>query len=126
MKPGSLRLLLGMAQLVVLLGMQLAEGTGVHRCPEHDAGIGAVSGDEMNGHQGLGQAGHHPGHGQPAHAACHCVGPCSTVTAMHRAADAPAIALGPRRYAQPGSYDVVALRDTVRLLPFALGPPPTA
>jgi len=112
-------------QLLLLLAVQLADGSGVHRCPEHDAGIGIGLGHRQG-------AGHHmhgggddrdPGH----HGPCPCLGEGLAVSLPHSPVRAlapvpvTAVALvplpAPRR---------VLLAQPAHTLPFAIGPPPTA
>jgi hypothetical protein len=120
MKFAPVQALLAAFQIVLLLTVQLGEGTGVHHCPEHDAGVGAAM-PEMAGHMG-----HHGGSGKTDHSNCHCVGVCCQANLAYGAA-APIVlfrASGP--VALPQSVPVASLRDTVRLLPFAIGPPAIA
>jgi hypothetical protein len=105
-------------QALLLLAMQLAEGTGLHRCPDHDAGLGAGPAPVVSTH-----GGHHSGSDHQDHSTCHCVGACCQASLVHAA---PAVA-GIVHQAEPAAPPQVAagtvLRDTVRLLPFAIGPP---
>jgi len=115
------RSLLAALQMVLLLAMQLAEGTGVHHCPEHDAGVGTGTPSAMVSH-----GGHHTGSSDRGHGGCHCIGVCCQATLVY-AAPAPAgavLAIEPATL--PLSFIVTTLRDSVRLLPFAIGPPALA
>lgn len=103
-------------QLVLLPAVQLADGTGVHRCPEHDAGLGPTTESAATPH---GSHGH-----KAAHHACTCLGACSG-SGLAFAPTGP-VTLGV--LAQPAhrpvaERPVAPLRTAVRLLPFALGPP---
>lgn len=111
------RALLAMFQIVVLLSVQLAEGTGVHHCPEHDAGVGAGPA-EMAGHMG-----HHGASHDREHASCHCVGVCCQATLTFAPASPVAMWTAATLSVRPSSVAVVSLRTTVRLLPFSIGPP---
>lgn len=121
MKFSPVRALLAAVQIVLLLTVQLGEGTGVHHCPEHDAGVGATM-PEMAGHMG-----HHQGtSGHSDHSSCHCIGVCCQATLAY-GAPAPVVLLRiTEPVALPESAPVASLRDTVRLLPFAIGPPTIA
>lgn len=120
MKYTPVRALLALLQVVVLLTVQLAEGTGVHHCPEHDAGAG-VGASTMATHMG-----HHGSQHQPDHSGCHCVGVCCKATLVHPAPAAILTLFTSAPVVAPQSPPVVTLRETLRLLPFALGPPTLA
>jgi hypothetical protein len=112
------RSLLAALQLALLTTIQLAEGTGVHHCPEHDAGVGAGAPSEMAPHMG-----HHTGASPKEHGGCHCIGVCCQATPAYPA-PAPvgaALAMEPAPPSLP--LVVTTLRGSVRLLPFAIGPP---
>jgi hypothetical protein len=125
MKWAPFRAPLALVQLVLLLAMQLAEGTGVHRCPEHDAGVGAGSAQEHAMHDMMGHERHPQPHGEKAHT-CRCIGTCPAATVMYRGPEVPVLRVALVRYQQPQTAGVVSLCDTVRLLPFAIGPPASA
>src|SRR5512143_555760 len=116
---------LALVQLVLLLATQLAEGTGVHRCPAHDAGVGIVAEQQHAMDDMMGHGGHPQTHGEKAHS-CHCIGTCSAATVMYRGPEAPVLRVALVQYQQPQAAGVVSLRHTVRLLPFAIGPPASA
>ncbi|MEO8635976.1 MAG: hypothetical protein ABI587_11930 [Gemmatimonadales bacterium] len=112
---------LGALSSVLLLLVQLADGTGVHRCPAHD-GVGIVPAT-MPHHAGME---HHAG--PPAdhqhHGPCTCLGACHGASLALAAADGtPRLTIDVRATAL-----LVVLAGTVplprpRLLPFANGPP---
>jgi hypothetical protein len=124
MKWAPYRASLALVQLVLLLAVQLAEGTGVHRCPEHD-GVGVAAAETHAMHDMMGHSGHPETHSEKAHT-CHCIGACSTATLMHQAPAAPVLAVALVRYQPLQPVAVPSLRDSVRLLPFAIGPPRSA
>jgi hypothetical protein len=120
MKFAPVRALLAVIQISLLLTVQLGEGAGMHHCPEHDAGVGATM-PGMAGHMG-----HHRSSGQTDHSSCHCVGACCQAT-LACGTVAPIVLLRTiAPLALPESAPVASLRDTVRLLPFAIGPPAIA
>jgi hypothetical protein len=115
------RPLLAALQIVLLIAIQLAEGTGVHHCPMHDAGVGHRAPMVMAPHLG-----HQTGTSHSEHGTCHCMGVCCQATLVY-AAPAPGGAMVAVEHAPPPVSPMVAtFRDTVRLLPFAIGPPPLA
>ncbi len=111
-------LLRGLAalQLVLFPAVQLADGTGVHRCPQHDAGLGPPT---------AAAATHHASHEhKAAHHVCTCLGACSGGTLAFAPSGAVTFRLAVQPSRRPGAERPVAsLRAPVRLLPFALGPP---
>lgn len=124
MKWAPFRASLALVQLVLLLVMQLAEGTGVHRCPAHD-GVGIVAEQAHAMHDIMGHEGQQQTHSEKAHS-CHCIGACSTATVMHQGPAAPVLTVALVRHQPLPSVAAPSLRDTVRLLPFAIGPPLSA
>lgn len=114
------RALLAVVQVVLLLTMQLAESTGVHRCPEHDAGVGAGN-PEMAMHMS-----HAPGPEPRQHSSCHCIGVCCQATLAYGAPAPIALIFSTEPLTSPEAVPVASLRATVRLLPFAIGPPAIA
>jgi hypothetical protein len=115
MKP-VLRSGLAAIQALLLLSLQLAEGTGVHRCPEHDAGVGiSPASADHHGHQGH--------QDQKGHSGCHCLGPCCQAALLYVGSRAPNLHQPVQIAARPETRAVTSLRSIVRLLPFALGPP---
>ncbi|MFN8652483.1 MAG: hypothetical protein U0133_11305 [Gemmatimonadales bacterium] len=125
MYRGPFRAAVALLQLLVFLGVQFAEGTGVHRCPEHDAGVGVAPAGEHAMHHMAAMEGH-AGHGgapdQQAHT-CHCMGACATATVAMPSAAAPLLARATIGFLPPAAQSVVSHRDTLRRLPFAIGPP---
>lgn len=119
MRLVPLRVVVAAFQIVLLLSMQLAEGTGVHHCQEHDAGVGAGTAS-MAAHRG-----HHSGHEQ-THQSCHCIGVCCQASLVYPPVEPLAVRIVGAPTAHPESTPVSSLRDTVRLLPFAIGPPAIA
>lgn len=111
------RFLRGLAalQLVLLPAAQLVDGTGAHRCPEHDAALGPASAGAM----------HHGSHGhRTAQHICTCLGACTnssvafapTAPVVFQVGSRPAVPVDPARFD-------AAPRAPLRLLPFAVGPP---
>lgn len=131
MNRGPLRAAVALLQLVVFLGVQFAEGTGVHQCPEHDAGAGVAPAGTHAMHHPAAMEGHagHAGHAadpkRPAHT-CHCMGACASATVAVPSPAPPVLLREPVALRVPASPFAVSHRDTVRLLPFAIGPPPLA
>ena len=121
MNSGLLRPGLAALQIVLLISLQLAEGTGVHRCPEHDAGVGSGTPAAMAAHMG-----HHSGPPHQEHGGCHCIGVCCQARLVYPAPAPVGTVLKVEPALRPELPIVTALRDTVRLLPFAIGPPPLA
>lgn len=111
-------------QILLFVALQLADGGGLHGCPEHDA-IGAVA--------PAATAHHAPAHhSEPAdahdHAAgCTCLGSChgSAITGVPSPAPAFAPVLS-RAFAVSAPQPVALFRVAPRLLPFQIGPPASA
>jgi hypothetical protein len=120
MKFAPFRALFAALQIPLLLSMQLAEGTGMHHCSEHDAGVGAGA-SAMMMHQG-----HHTGSDHRQHNSCHCIGVCCQATLVYSPPVPIAVLLAVAPVTLPRSVPVTSLRDSVRLLPFAIGPPTSA
>lgn len=131
MYRGPVRAAVALLQLLVFLGVQFAEGTGVHQCPEHDAGAGVTPAGTHAVHHLAATEGHagHPGHAsdpeRPAHT-CHCTGACATATVAVPSPAPPVLARVQVALRVPAFTFAVSHRDTVRLLPFAIGPPSLA
>jgi len=111
-------------QVVLLLGVQLTDGAGIHRCPEHDGPVGHLA-DQAAMHQHAS----HGDHGSPVgdHHGCTCLGSChAPMPAMLAAAGhavIPIDAVGYHIGITPVSYLVQTPEHT---LPYAVGPPPLA
>lgn len=122
-RPSRPLLRIGFAlQAILLLVIQLADGSGMHRCPDHDAGVGvlAVGAAPMAGH-------HHGGHhdGSDGHQGlCPCLGPCHSPGYALVPVAAREIVATPVRFVRfvPIFTPAIHLREP-HLLPFALGPP---
>ena len=106
---------------LLLLLVQLADGTGVHKCPAHDGMGGPVV---AMSHHGTMQ--HHTGvpaehqHNGP----CTCLGACHGASFALAAADGtPRLATDPRHTAVVDLPVGTAPASRLRLLPFANGPP---
>ncbi len=119
-----LRGALAIWQVLLLLALQLSDGSGAHGCPTHDRVAPATGHAGHAGHHAAGtDAGDTHGHGGP----CTCIGACngtSLAGAPSRAAalDAPATA----PYSVPMDFRAAPSRVAPRLLPFAVGPPARA
>ena len=108
-------------QALLLLTLQLAEGTGVHRCPAHDARVGVIPAAAAADHHG-----HQAHQDQKGHAGCHCLGPCCQAALLYTTSRVPSIQQQVEVAARPETRAQTTLRSSVRLLPFAIGPPPIA
>ncbi|MDZ4864539.1 MAG: hypothetical protein SGJ01_13975 [Gemmatimonadota bacterium] len=112
---------LGAVLSVALLLVQLADGTGVHRCPAHD---GAAVPPAAVSHHAAMQHHQAPASDHQHGGACTCLGACHGAAFALGAADStPRLEVG-----APGTTSVAALAGAVpaflpRLLPFANGPP---
>src|SRR3990172_4525394 len=93
----------------LLVGLQLAEGSGFHRCPAHD---GALPHNSTGHHTGSSAGGSHEHGGSPG--GCTCLGTChaTSPTAVPAAGHwAVAPTLTDRSIALPGILDFVIFRD---------------
>ena len=112
---------LGAVLSVALLLVQLADGTGVHRCPAHD---GAATPPAAVAHHAATQHHQAPASEHPHGGACTCLGACHGASlALGAAEGTPQLVVG-----VPGTPSVAALAGAVpaflpRLLPFANAPP---
>jgi hypothetical protein len=70
--------------------------------------------------------GHHTGTSHEEHGGCHCIGVCCQATLAYTAPAPAGALLAMEPAALPLSLVVTLLRGSVRLLPFAIGPPPLA
>lgn len=119
-----LRGTVAVGQILLFVALQLADGSGLHGCPEHDA-VGAAA--------PAATAHHAPTHhSEPAdahdHAAgCTCLGSChgSAFTGVPSVVPAFAPALTPA-FAVSAPQPVTLFRVAPRLLPFQIGPPASA
>jgi hypothetical protein len=121
MRPRRPLLRFGVAlQAILLLAIQIADGSGVHRCPDHDSGLGVLA-------LGAPQAHHHGGHhdGSGKHEGlCPCLGACHNTTVALAPSGAAVISAAPVFVASPTPVlRPILLTHVPHLLPFALGPP---
>lgn len=123
MNRGPLRQALASIQLVLLLVMQLAEGTGLHHCPEHDAGAGITPVQPVAHAAMMGHMGHHPTGEDAGPHACQCMGTCCAASLVLQGPEVPVLPVSLLPHVPPSSRATLSLRDSVRLLPFAIGPP---
>lgn len=105
---------------VLLVFAQLLDGSGAHRCPEHDAVVPPVA--ESHGHA----AGHH-GSG-PAeddhHGGCNCLGTsCGSVAAFEAVPAMRSLVPEAQSWIPVSAVGREAPDRPPHLLPFALGPP---
>lgn len=116
-----LRGALAIWQVLLLLALQLSDGSGAHGCPTHDR-VAPATGHA--GHHAAGtDAGDTHGHGGP----CTCLGACNGVSlagAPSRAVTLDAPAAAPS--GSPMDFRAAPSRVAPRLLPFAVGPPARA
>lgn len=111
-------------QILLFVALQLADGSGLHGCPEHDA-VGAVA-PAAPAHHGTA----HESVPTDAHdhaAGCTCLGSChgSAITGVPSVA--PAFVPALTGALAPGAPQPVTLfRVAPRLLPFQIGPPASA
>ncbi len=108
-------------QAALLLAIQLADGGGVHRCPDHDAGLGvlAVEAPHPHGH-------HHEEQGAPGkhHGLCPCLGACCSSTVALGTAGTAMLTAAPVTVAGTSPQLVFLIRTRVpHRLPFSIGPP---
>ena len=113
-------------QILLFVALQLADGSGLHGCPEHDAvGVGIVAPAATAHHA----AAHHsePADAHDHAAGCTCLGSChgSAITGVPSVAPAFAPALT-RAFAVSAPQPVTLFRVAPRLLPFQIGPPASA
>jgi len=111
-------------QVVLLLGVQLTDGAGIHRCPEHDGPVGHLAvQSSIHAH------GSHGDHGTPGgdHQGCTCLGSChAPMPALLAAGGHPVIPID----ADAIHVSLTAVSHLVQspehTLPYAVGPPPLA
>jgi hypothetical protein len=110
-------------QAILLLAVQLLDGSGVQQCPDHDAGVGvlAVGAAPMASH-------HHGGHQDDSgkhQGVCPCLAPCHSPGYALAPSGTPECVAAPLRASVLASVFAPAIRlHDPHLLPFALGPPP--
>lgn len=108
-------------QAVLLLTIQLVDGGGVHRCPDHDSGLGVLALEVTHPH------GHsHEGHGTPGkhQGLCPCLGACHNSVVALAPVGAAVLTGLPTLATGPAPALVAILRTPARhLLPFSIGPP---
>ncbi|HEU5154102.1 MAG TPA: hypothetical protein VFU03_05195 [Gemmatimonadales bacterium] len=115
---------IGLSLVVLLLGVQLTDGAGVHRCPAHDRAAAHLAVQAA-----MHEHGSHADHGSPSgdHHVCTCLGSCH----------APMSAVLPASGQSSISIDAVAIftgftpvshlfQNPEYTLPYAVGPPPLA
>lgn len=109
-----------LAQAALLVLTQLVVGSGIHRCPAHDAVVPVAV--ESHGHA----AGHHdgpPAEGE-SHGFCNCLGASCGSVAQFEAVPANRPALPLARWSTPSTtVERLTPGRPAHLLPFALGPP---
>lgn len=108
-------------QILLFVALQLADGSGLHGCPEHDAVGPAPTVAPV--HHG---AAHHsePADAHDHAAGCTCLGSChgSAITGVPSAATVLSTALIPAP-ASAATPPATLIRVAPRLLPFQIGPP---
>jgi len=111
-------------QVVLLLGVQLTDGAGVHRCPAHDgAAAHRVAQAAMHEH------GSHADHGSPTgeRHVCTCLGSChAPMPALLPASAQAGIAINPTTVSVGFSAVSHLFQTPEYTLPYAVGPPSLA
>ena len=111
-------------QVVLLLGVQLTDGAGVHRCPAHDgAAAHLVAQAAMHEH------GSHADHGAPTsgHHVCTCLGSChAPMSALLPASGQAGIAIHPTTVSAGFGAVSHLFQNPEYTLPYAVGPPSLA
>lgn len=118
--PPVFRLLALLLALLLPAG-QLADGAGLHHCPDHDAGLG-VSLGQVHAHHGASHQA--PSHEHQGGCPCLGVGHTSQVAILTSATPVLAVRTSvviPPRYTEPAPVWPVPSHR----LPFAIGPPRT-
>jgi hypothetical protein len=108
-------------QVVLLLGVQLTDGAGIHRCPEHDGPVGHLAVQAA-----MHQHASHADHGSPAddHHGCTCLGSCHAPMPAMLAAAGHAVIPIDGVATHVGLPSVSHLVQTPEhTLPYAVGPP---
>jgi hypothetical protein len=108
-------------QVVLLLGVQLTDGAGIHRCPEHDGPVGHLAVQAA-----MHQHASHADHGSPAgeHHGCTCLGSCHAPMPAMLAAAGHAVIPIDAVVVHAGLPLVSHLAQSPEhTLPYAVGPP---
>lgn len=105
-------------QVLLLLALQLSDGSGVHECPAHDR----MAPSGLHGtHQGPGPA---PGRSHDHHGPCTCLGACNGAALAGAPSRAVQLTtLVPARAAAFPPLPAAPPRGAPWLLPFSVGPP---
>jgi len=114
----------GLLQAALLLALQLADGSALHRCPAHDTAVPAAG-----QHAGHAAQGHHdaPGGQKQGQHVCTCLGSCHSGLTVFSVAAPPRSAMPVALSAGPAVETGRAARTRPHhLFPFALAPPPVA
>jgi hypothetical protein len=112
-RPSPFASITALAQAALLVLAQLLDGSGAHRCPEHDAMLPAAV--EVHGHA----ATHHD-----AAPGCNCLGAsCGSLAAFEAAPAARPRSPSARSWTPLVVAGREAPHRSSHLLPFALGPP---
>ncbi len=109
-------------QAILLFAMQLADGSGVHRCPDHDSGVGVLA---LGGApSGLHHHGGHQGDSREHHGVCPCLGACHQSTIALAPAGTAALTALPTLAVEFTAGPVASVRSQhSHRLPYAIGPP---
>jgi len=123
---GSFRPSIAALVVALYISMQVVEGTGVHRCAAHDAGVDLqVGAGQPSSHHHAGSAHHGQEGNDSGHAAaCPCLGDCQNSPATA----ASAVHTGPSPVLVVAGSSSLEFLESFRttpqyLLPFANGPP---
>jgi hypothetical protein len=111
-------------QVVLLLGVQLTDGVGVHRCPAHDGPAANLAVQAA-----MHEHGSHGGHGSPngEHHVCTCLGSChAPMPAALPASGQARIAFNSTTVSAGFSAVSHLFQHPEHILPYAVGPPPLA
>ncbi len=119
-----LRGTVAIGQILLFVALQLADGSGLHGCPEHDA-VGAVA-PAAPAHHGTAHQSE-PADEHDHAAGCTCLGSChgSAITGVPSVAPALIPTLT-RAFEVSTPQPVTLFRVAPRLLPFQIGPPASA
>ncbi len=113
-----LRGALAVWQVLLLLALQLSDGSGVHACPAHDR---VAPGGTHAGHHASGPA---PGGSHGQHGPCTCLGACSGASLAGAPSQPVTLPVATAtRVVDPTIVRLAPPRVAPRLLPFAVGPP---
>ena len=108
-------------QAILLLAIQIADGSGVHRCPDHDSGLGILAiGTAPAAHH---HGGHHDGSGKHQ-GFCPCLGACHHATVAVAPAGTASLTLAPLQIVGTAlRFEAPAPAQSARRLPYSIGPP---